>query len=1173
MAKLRKSYSNYTLRKKRQVTTKGSIYERDWMTVSEMDGFAPGTIPVYASGNFKMVVNGDRNGKKKYSFSNWVLNDKGSEEWTLKLIKEEELKITSDLIKPNYTSILDFAYYGSAAEIVKGSVNGIITWYPGEIYTTTRTLSYFDSIYDTYVEITGATENPFMIDVNSPYVDKNKVVNPLRYMYLSWDKYEAVNDNGDVLPIIAWFPGVTIPNPCYQNGDYVFRKARIVIEDCSGSTSQSGSDPANWLVGGFVPGYTDLVDIPMGNGSIHYIPKLQRVSKDVHEYNNPDKNIFGEIINDEEAKIPMGNDSGRERLEDEEGNLIGYNRRLLYVTKDGRDATVTQSGDTTIYEYGKYTGTTEAEKNELIPFVELDPIPPINPDDCEAIVFDGIWANGRLNLISETPGWHIKLKDEYIDDAFANFDDFQKVLLNRDTKPMYKSKFYTPRETDRGVITHERSYVWPLMQGGWNLDFQSGAYESYLNGLLYIATYYDDLRSDNIWRSYTHESIKNFDWTTPRDTYVPEIDGDLIDTERMSCILRVAGRQFDDLKRYIENIKFTVNVSYDSRNNMPDKAMAKFLEMMGWEVKNVSPINDNSLIEVEDYPGMNVKTRPEEANTEFLKRMILNSRNILSKKGTRAGIEAMYSMFGIFDMKYKETYSGIPIGFEIFEYDALVNSYIVNDGNGLQETPYEKVVNMNSEKDGYASQFERTTDLFCGLMVANKFILDNVEYLVPWYDIDELYDGNAYYQMYGGWGKRERKKVMVSFAPNIAEIVSDDDFSIYDETVKVIKVVENFTELNKTPIGFLNEGDIFYVLNIFDGYPNGGCEESNDSHYVFLTGDTSDWSGTIVSYNDNYSWCVVNNGEFTGSTVNTWYAKKIIYLESLHDNSVGNNPHYGKVPYDDGKEYFEYYKKLFKGAYDEDLFVGYRERINTQNARIHYDNKFRVAKLDDLTDNSQDPSYGLANIGFDLQDELFVDNSKVWYFLLYDNGLYSSTPSLYTGSMVGKRAFGSTDSFADNEIGIDDFQLVSESVDNAFNRPICNDCPDTTIQFKKEETLDIPETVRNYQGEGPDEVWSYAVINTKNVKIVYHLPWEMEDYVTNIVEFYVKQLIPSTVITEFVWNPDGEFGPRPAAKAPITRLSLSPSFQRIRSFETEAEIDMNSVNVQGIDLNEHTTIR
>ena len=1151
MAKLRKSYSNYTLRKKRQLTSKGSIYERDWMTVSEMDGFAPGTLPVYASGNFKMVVNNDRPGKKKYGFGNWVLNDKGSEEWTLSLIKEEELKITSNLIKPNYTSILDFAYYGSAVELVKGSINGIINWYPGEIYTTTNKLRYFDKTFDDYVEITGVTENPFMIDVYSPYVNPNRVINPLRYMYLSWNKYEAIHDDGTVLPIIAWFPGQIIPNECYENGDFVFRDAKIVVEDCSGYTPEEVCEEPN-LVGRLLT--DDMLEIPMGNGATHYCPKMQLVHRDVHEYNNPYKNIYGELVDENTAIIPMGNDSEF------------YNRRLLIVTKDSTAADRVEhpSENETKMVY-------DGEKTELIPFVELCPIPPVDPDNCTAIVFNGIWVNGQVYMISETPGWHIRPKEKYIDEAFEAFDDFQKVLLDRETKPKYKAKFYTPRDTDRGSIIYEKVYVWPTLSGRWNLDFTSETYESYLNGLLYIANYYDETRSDNIWRSYTHESIKNFDWTTPRDTYVPEIDGHLIDTDRIEAILKVSGRQFDDLKRYIENIKFTVNVSYDTRNNMPDQNMAKFLEMMGWEVKNVSPINDNSLVHVEEYGGKDLKVRPEDANIEFLKRMILNSRNILSKKGTRAGIETMYSMFGIFDMKYQEKYQGQPIGFEIVEYDAMVNSYITNESNGINESDYQKVMSMNEEKDGYQSQFERTGSLFCGLMAENKFNLDEVEYLVPWYDIDELYDGNPYYQMYGGWGKRDHKKIMVSFAKDVAELVSDDEFSIYDETVKNIKVVESFTDLNKTPIGFLEEGDIYYVINVFDGYPNGGCEESNDSHYVFLTGDTSNWSGTVVSYSDNLFWCVINNSEFEGPTVTSWYAKKILYLESLVDDSKGNNPHYGKKGYDDGKEYFEYYKKLFKGAYDNDLFEAYRDRIAGQNARIHYDNRFRTAKMGDLKDKSTDENYGLAEVGFDLQSDLVVDNSKVWYFLLYDNGLYSSTPHSYTGSMVGKRPFGSHESFASHEIGTSDFPLVSEAVENAYNRPICRSCTDRQIPYKSEQSLNIPDTIKDYQPEGPDEVWSYSVINTKNIKIIYTLPWEMEDYVTNVVEFYVKQLIPSTVITEFVWNPNGEFGPRPTPKPIYASINLSPSFQRLRSFETETEIDMETVNVSDPDIREHTS--
>lgn len=1148
MPKLVKSYSNYTLRKKRQLTSKGSLYERDWMTVSELDGFAPGTLPVYASGNFKMVVNGDRRGKKRYSFSNWVLNDKGSEEWTLGLINEQELKITSDLVKPNYSSILDFAYYGSAVELIRGTVNDIIKWYPGELYTTNRKLRYYDSQRGEFVEVSGVVENPFQIDVSSSYVNKDRVENPLRYMYLSWDKYELVHDDGTKQEILAWFPGRTYPSDCYENGDFVFKDARFVTDDCSGNTGTEMCEERERPDGTTEPGATrpvgylinnEMLAIPMGIDSAHYCPKYQIIHKDVCEYNNPNKNILGELINEDELVIPMGNDSEL------------YNRRLLVVNKGTCD----------------YDG----EKNELIPFVELDPKPPVNLDDCASIVIHGIYVNGKVYMISETPGWHIKLKDEYIDDAFNSFDEFEKVLLDRETKPKYKAVLYTPKETNEGVVIHEIAYVWPTLSGGWNLDFESVTYETYLNGLLFIANYYDEIRCDNIWRSYTHESIKNFDWTTPRDTYVPEIDGDLIDTERMSAMMRVAGRQFDELKRYIENIKFTVNVSYDSKNNMPDAAMAKFLEMMGWEVKNVSPINDNSLVQVDEYAGRSVKTRPEDANKEFLKRMILNSRNILSKKGTRAGIEAMYSMFGLNDIKYQETYQGTPIGFEIIEYDGFVNSYIVNDGDGVHESDYEKIVNMNSEKTGYNKQFEETASVFCGLFAENKFLLDDVEYLVPWYDMDEVYDGNPYFQMYGGWGRRRYMKTQVQFAPNVAEIESDSAFTIYDETVKNVKVVENFDELNKTPIGFLNEGDIYYVLNVAGAYPNGDCDEIDDSHYVFFTGDTSNWSGTKVDYSEEYSWCVVNNAEFSGDTVSTWYAKKILYMESIHDNSMGNNPHFGKIPYDSGKAYFEYYKKLFKGAYDNDLFAEYRDKIKTQNARIHYDNKFRTMKLSDLVDKSTDEEYGLENIGFDVQENLTPDNSKVWYFLLYDNGLYSSTPSLYTGSMLGKRLMGSDASFKDNEIGPQDFPLKSEKVENAWNRPICLNCTERRMRYKKEETLDIPQTVQDYQPEGPDEVWSYSVINTKNVKIIYHLPWELEDYVTNIVEFYVKQLIPSTVITEFVWNPDGEFGERPKSKVPYASVSLSPSYQRIRSYEGTADIDINSVNVDDIEIEHEST--
>ena len=1020
MAELRKSYSNYILRRKRQLTSKGAIYERDWMTVSEMDGFAPGTMPVYASGNFKMTINQERGGKKKYSFSNWVITDQGSTDWTLSAITEEQLKIKSDLIKPNYTSILDFAYYGSAVELIYGTVNDVIMKYPGELYLTGNKLQYATK-YGGFSHIENVVENPFNIDVFSEYVNPAKVENAYRYMALSWDKYEAVeyDSDGKVVnrgDILSWTPGEMVTPPC-NNGDIVFSGATFNID----------------------------------------------VSAD---WNN--------------------------------------------------------------------------------------------------ISFSGVYVNGEIYLSASTSkNIHIRLKEKYIDEIFDSFDDFEKVLLNRDTKPKYKAKFYTPRETDKGVITHLRSYVWPTLSGGWNVDFLTQTYEGYVNSLLYIANYYDEFRSDNIWRSYTHESIKNFDWTTPRDTYVPEIDGTLIDTERLESILKVGGRQFDDIKRYIENIKFTVNVSYDSKNNMPDSMLSKFLEMSGWEVKNVSPINDNSLVVTEEYPGIYVKNNPEEANNEFFKRLILNSRNILSKKGTRAGIEAIYSLFGLFEERYGEDFY-----YTIDEYDAFANEYISGDD-------VDTILEMNSEKNGYAQQYERNMNDLCGLMGATVVINDD-RYIVPWHNLFDDYDGYAYYQMKGGWGKRARKNVMTEVAPDVAEIYSDSGFSIYDETVKNIKVVESFKELNRTPIGYFEEGDIFYVLSMTEAYQYFDCEEGNYSHYVFFEPtDYGGFAGDCIPYNDDYKWCLIRNDELSGDTESfknvPWYAKKVVYMESIHDSSTGNNPHNGNGGYDDGKEYFEYYNELFKGAIENNLFSEYRDRIRESNSKIHYDNRFRADKMQDL----EDKSTGISGYSFNVDTGLTVDNSKIWAFLSSDCGVYHKElvdgetitwSSGGTGTEVLKfRLFGDT-----GYSGVTDEQFKLEKEEReCYHKPIISSgdtSKDEKITIPGVE-LTIPSGIKALADYESEEVLGYSVINTKNMTITYHLPWELEDYVTNIVEFYVKQLIPSTVIVEFVWvYTDGE---RPASKAAYSSINLSPFYQRIKSGDTEAEIDITS---RGVDKDTFTLV-
>ena len=48
--------------------------------------------------------------------------------------------------------------------------------------------------------------------------------------------------------------------------------------------------------------------------------------------------------------------------------------------------------------------------------------------------------------------------------------------------------------------------------------------------------------------------------------------------------------------------------------------------------------------------------------------------------------------------------------------------------------------------------------------------------------------------------------------------------------------------------------------------------------------------------------------------------KEYRMLSTIINDNKGNNPHNGTMQYDDGAEYFEYFKQLFKHAIENDLF-------------------------------------------------------------------------------------------------------------------------------------------------------------------------------------------------------------------------------------------------------------
>jgi hypothetical protein len=180
-------------------------------------------------------------------------------------------------------------------------------------------------------------------------------------------------------------------------------------------------------------------------------------------------------------------------------------------------------------------------------------------------------AEGKKYLLEGNKTINLKPKQEIIDAFWNSLDDFERVLLNRDTTPVYKATFETPYSDETGYYYSNKSYIWPTVNNdGFTPDISTGKFQNYLSSLISLASFHDEYDTDNIWRMMTHESIKNLNWTFVSHNGDESEDLSDIDTTGIGAMIRIYGRQFDDIKRYADNIKSMNSISYDQKNNMPD---------------------------------------------------------------------------------------------------------------------------------------------------------------------------------------------------------------------------------------------------------------------------------------------------------------------------------------------------------------------------------------------------------------------------------------------------------------------------------------------------------------------------------------------------------------------------------------------------------------------------
>lgn len=307
----------------------------------------------------------------------------------------------------------------------------------------------------------------------------------------------------------------------------------------------------------------------------------------------------------------------------------------------------------------------------------------------------------KISGTTSQSGIIIRPKQAKRDEFFNSLDDFERTILNPNTIPIYKAFLKIPIETNSGISFEYKSFIWPLTDN-YNIDIESASYVSFMTTLIDATNFIDEMYCDNLYRMLTHDTIKNLDNTYKRELDEDELEDIIIGGTKIQKILRLYGRSFDEIKKYIEGISFINTITYDGNDNLPIEYLSEKIDNSGWDVVSLlSSIHKSGMTSTNLFPGITGSYTSDDVNNELMRRIIINSKYIFRSKGTKKAIRKLLGILG-FDENW----------YEIREYVQLIDNYIT--GSTLEKIAalnYDIYPENYTELDGkpaYEYKYDKT---------------------------------------------------------------------------------------------------------------------------------------------------------------------------------------------------------------------------------------------------------------------------------------------------------------------------------------------------------------------------------------------------------------------------------------------------------------------------------
>lgn len=363
--------------------------------------------------------------------------------------------------------------------------------------------------------------------------------------------------------------------------------------------------------------------------------------------------------------------------------------------------------------------------NDEFEILDLTPSNTLNSGFIE-IEVDG----NPFNNSQTTESLTIKPNSEVTEEVLKrDFDEIEDFLLNRGKKPLYTAIFQVVLEGDNGKLYKTNKKVtWPI-DGQWNLDIRTDRFEDYLNKLNRITFDLDEFRTNLISRFLTAGTLKDFDTKE----------------QKFEKVLQIYGRNFDEIKKYIDALSHINSVNYRVKDDIPSELLKDLANTVGWS-NNISPINNSDLLGTiyssnseSSFSGKSKKETANEISYQYYRNLILNTAYLFKSKGTLRAIESLLNIAGIpkslVEMSESVYLVDNPVNIDTFntnfesinEGTVLFNDVIL-DGNssvsvlGIPYTAYQSInryeITTNTREDypvgddGYPKAPRHTEDMF-----------------------------------------------------------------------------------------------------------------------------------------------------------------------------------------------------------------------------------------------------------------------------------------------------------------------------------------------------------------------------------------------------------------------------------------------------------------------------